>query len=208
MSIRSLPVSGVFCASSSIGQGLFAGRVFLPGEPLFQLKGEVMTLAGILQKGEAAANAFQLERDLYLYPTTLEGRFVNHSCNPNAGLREDRQMVALRTIQPGEEIRFDYSTCVSEQMWTMECRCGEPSCRGVIGDFHDLSPGLQERYVRLGVVQRFILNEIYERARRAVDGADVPAPRPATLPPATPANAITPGMPSMTQKVTTNLTPP
>jgi hypothetical protein len=107
-----------------------------------------------------------MDQDLYLYPTTLEGRFVNHSCNPNAGLRDNRHMIALRPIEAGEEIRFDYSTCMSERLWTMHCRCGESNCRTVIRDFHDLPDETRRRYIALGIVQRFIIEEISHLADR------------------------------------------
>lgn len=41
----------------------------------------------------------------------------------------------------------------------MRCRCGAPSCRGLIGDFHDLPRDLQQGYLALGVVQAFIVQE-------------------------------------------------
>ncbi len=66
-------------------------------------------------------------------------------------------LIALRPIEAGEEIRFDYSTTMSDDHWTMECRCGEPICRRVVLDFHHLPPIAQNRYLQLGVVQRFIV---------------------------------------------------
>ena len=79
---------------------------------------------------------------------------MNHSCDPNAGLKEDREMVALREIQPGEEVAFDYSTTMSERHWTMPCACGAAGCRKVVGDFHELPILVQQRYLQLAVVQR------------------------------------------------------
>ncbi|MGI8604216.1 MAG: SET domain-containing protein [Verrucomicrobiales bacterium] len=184
MSSRTANFSGVYCGPASVGRGIFAGQRFEAGSVVFALEGELMSLQEILRKGDAAANAFQMDRDLYLYPVTLEGRFVNHSCAPNAGLREDHQMIALRDIEPGDEIRFDYSTCMSEQFWTMDCYCGERGCRGVITDFHELQPSLQAHYLSLGVVQRFIIREIMDRSGQPVD-TDVPLERisPLTLRP-------------------------
>ena len=82
--------------------------------------------------------------------------FVNHSCDPNAGIRNDENMVALRDIAAGEEVRFDYSTTMEEQSFTMQCLCGLPQCRHVIKDFSTLPQHLKERYLDLRIVMNFI----------------------------------------------------
>lgn len=179
MSERSLSVGGVYVAPSRLsGHGVFAGRHYEAGEGLFELQGEALTKAQILVGGEEhAANAYQIDNDLYIYPLHPEGRFMNHSCDPNAGLREDRRMVALREIFPGEEVLFDYSTTMSEQHWTMPCRCGALTCRGLIGDFHELPWRVQQRYLRLAVVQRFIVRQVFERAALAMKQGRGPSAR-------------------------------
>ncbi len=88
-------------------------------------------------------------------------RVVNHSCSPNAGLRSNRILVALRNIGCGEEICYDYSTTMSEGRWTMQCRCGDLNCRSTVGDFHDLPTPRQQHYLQLGVVQSFIVEEFW-----------------------------------------------
>lgn len=163
-------MGGVYVAPSRVnGHGVFAGRAFRAGERLFLLTGDELTKAQILTEGEEhAANAYQIDDDLYIYPLNPEGRFANHSCEPNAGLWEDREMIALRDIKSGEEIVLDYSTTMSEQHWTMACTCGAAACRGLVGDFHELPKSLQQRYLRLGVVQRFIVRQVFERATVAI----------------------------------------
>ena len=67
-----------------------------------------------------------------------EARFVNHACEPNCeSVIEDRRVYieALRTIQPGEELTYDYQIQrekddppdVDE---IFACRCGFAACRG------------------------------------------------------------------------------
>ena len=158
-------IPSLFCAASSVaGRGLFAGRFFRQGELLFSLRGRLVVGNRAGQDDEWFAHAYQLEQDLYLYPETPEGRYINHSCDPNAGLGDDLGMRALRDIAAGEEVFFDYSTTMSERSWTMSCRCGSPACRREIGDFHDLAPFLQRTYLQQNVVQRFIIREVLERA--------------------------------------------
>jgi hypothetical protein len=89
------------------------------------------------------------------------GLYTNHSCQPNTGVKNDTVLVALRDISADEELRFDYSTTMSEREWTMQCRCGSAQCRGVIEDFHLIPERVKQRYLALGIVQRFIVDEYY-----------------------------------------------
>lgn len=149
----------VIIGECGLGRGLFAGRSFRPGELLFHFTGPEISLPQAIAKGDTEGNALQIGPTTYL---DLEppGVFANHSCRPNAGIRHHTAAHALRAIAPGEEICFDYSTTMSERRWTLRCRCGADSCRGLITDFHDLPPALQEHYLTLGIVQPFIIAEL------------------------------------------------
>jgi uncharacterized protein len=71
-------------------------------------------------------------------------RWVNHSCEPNvvveAGVTKSgrgwAQLQALRDLEPGEELFYDYAL---PPELTMACRCGTKSCRGWIIDPTQLS---------------------------------------------------------------------
>jgi len=60
--------------------------------------------------------------------------YINHSCNPNAGMREQILLVAMRAIAPNEEVTFDYGMVVSEwvSMEPIMCNCGAVECRKII----------------------------------------------------------------------------
>src|SRR4051812_9562344 len=69
-----------------------------------------------------------------------DARFINHGCDPNCeSVIEDRRVFieALRTIQPGEELKYDYSIGrdrddppnVDE---IFACHCGVEQCRGTM----------------------------------------------------------------------------
>jgi SET domain-containing protein len=61
-------------------------------------------------------------------------RFINHSCEPNceAILEVDRiWIVALRDIQPGEELTFNYGYDLADYR-EHPCRCGANNCVGYI----------------------------------------------------------------------------
>ena len=61
------------------------------------------------------------------------GRFMNHSCVPSClGLEADFE-VAVRDIQPGEELTDDYGTLHLQAHESFDCRCGAAGCRGRVG---------------------------------------------------------------------------
>jgi hypothetical protein len=148
---------------SAFGHGVFTTQAFQPGQPILVFNGPVLDYAEVLALGGEGAYALQIGPGEYM-DLTAPGRFANHSCDPNTGILNDRVLIALRPIAAGEEIRFDYSTAMSGDHWTMECRCGEPFCRRVILDFHHLPPIAQNRYLQLGIVQRFIVDQVRRRS--------------------------------------------
>lgn len=69
-----------------------------------------------------------------------EARFINHSCDPNCETVIERRRVfieAARTIQPGEELSYDYQLGRSEDDppdvdEIYACHCGHANCRGTM----------------------------------------------------------------------------
>jgi hypothetical protein len=67
-----------------------------------------------------------------------EARFINHGCDPNceSTVKERRVFIeAIRTIQPGEDLAYDYqigrdSDDAQDIDQVFACHCGAPSCRG------------------------------------------------------------------------------
>lgn len=58
------------------------------------------------------------------------GRYVNHSCNPNMMSLDFHSEIAIRDIQPGEELCCDYGVLNYES--NLSCGCGSQNCRGTI----------------------------------------------------------------------------
>lgn len=107
-----------------------------------------------------------LPPDMQEYPMQIEERFVlgsrtntepedtdffNHSCEPNSGFRGQIFLVALRDIQKGEEITFDYAMVAAESqtsdiVFELECNCGASACRGIITENDWKKQDLQEKY--------------------------------------------------------------
>lgn len=68
----------------------------------------------------------------------------NHSCEANttySGLN----VVARRAIAVGEELTLDYAELVGEDAAPFECRCGAPSCRGLVRGTRGNSVTARER---------------------------------------------------------------
>src|SRR5689334_5267709 len=71
-----------------------------------------------------------------------EARFINHSCAPNCETVIERSRVfieAIRDIEPGEELGYDYqltweSTDDPAELANYTCRCGAQKCRGTMLD--------------------------------------------------------------------------
>jgi hypothetical protein len=137
------------------GLGVYANRTILPSERILTFTGPLIDFLGTLALGEREGDALQIGLDLYIH-LDQPGRFVNHSCRPNAGIVEDRILVALSPIFPDDEICYDYSTTMKEDHWTMACLCSSPACRREIRDFTTLSQDLQQWYLGRGIVQRFL----------------------------------------------------
>jgi len=148
-----------YISQCEFGLGVFAARDIVFGEVILEFTGPVIDFAETKRRGPKECMAIQIGPDRYL-DTRPPGVLVNHSCNPNAGIRQDRCLVALRTIRAGQEIRYDYSTTMEEHSFTMECRCGSPVCRKVVRDFSTLPWLTQAHYISQGVVMSFILEKM------------------------------------------------
>jgi SET domain-containing protein len=73
--------------------------------------------------------------------------FLNHSCEPNVGFAGNTLLVAMRAVNPGEELTTDYAL-FDDYDGAMECECGTGSCRRTIHGRDWRRPELQHRYGR------------------------------------------------------------
>ena len=126
----------------------------------------------------------QVEDRHFLVPRPIgEGDYVNHSCNPNAGLSGQIGLVAMRDIQIGEEVCFDYAMCDTMPYDEFECVCGHANCRGKVGGNDWQRPELQKRYagyfsphVQRRIDAQRAERRAFERAMRSAKvGGFVPA---------------------------------
>lgn len=153
-----LSQSIIYLAECDVGLGVFANRDIARGEIILKFWGPIIDFKETKRRGPLECMAIQIGPDRYI-DTRPPGVFVNHSCEPNAGIRTSRFLIALKDIRRGEEIRYDYSTTMEEGSFSMECRCGKPSCRRVVRDFSTLPAALRRSYLGRGVVMGFILRK-------------------------------------------------
>lgn len=120
------------------GKGIFAGENIKNGDLILKFKGKV-----IKDKYDSEGYGdYVKERWVGIGKETwveLDKSdpliFTNHSCNPNALIKNKTELYSLRDIKIGEEITFDYATTESntpENKWKMECKCGSKNCRKTI----------------------------------------------------------------------------
>ncbi|MFA6430133.1 MAG: SET domain-containing protein [Candidatus Paceibacterota bacterium] len=140
-------------------KGVFAKRKINKGETLCIFGGYIVTLIE-----EKVDSGIQIHDDLVL--TSLDHKeptdYVNHSCNPNAGIKGQIFLVSTREIKKGEEICFDYAMCLYSKTekpdYVFDCVCGDKNCRKSITSNDWKIKDLQKRYK--GYFQFFLQEKI------------------------------------------------
>ena len=152
----------VVVRESKIGKGVFAAENICKEEFIFSYGGFGRISFEESKKEGIEDYCLQIGQREYIYPTESPQQSVNHSCEPNTGLKDGTELYALRDIAEGEEITFDYSTCMDEDDWEMDCLCGSPNCQKRIRDFKYLPDEIREKYISSGVVGKFILDRRHD----------------------------------------------
>jgi uncharacterized protein len=132
------------------GSGVYAARRIRKGTRIVEYLGERITHGQAddryAEKGQDDGHTFLfVVDDDVVIDAGVDGndaRFINHSCDPNCDtvIEGGRVFIeAKRTIQPGEELGYEYgltweSTDDPEELASYACRCGAASCRGTMLD--------------------------------------------------------------------------
>lgn len=131
--------------SEQIGVGVVATRLIPVGTAVYQTDMLDIRIAPNDPRLQDATMAEHIETYTYLDPDGTRvmcwdiGKYVNHSCDSNTLTTGWGFQIALRDIQPGEEILDDYGIYTDEFGPLL---CNEPCCRGHIrpSDFLKLVP--------------------------------------------------------------------
>lgn len=143
--------------SSIAGLGLFLHSSVKQGETVITLSGPLKRLPYKPEYALMYPNWLGVGIEQWIDPDPgLIWRFLNHSCNPNAGFSGNTTIIALNPIQHGEEMTIDYSMTEADPYWFMECKCGTASCRNVIKGWQFLPAETCRKY------QGFIPSWMYQ----------------------------------------------
>jgi len=149
------------------GRGVFAGEKIFAGEEILTFLGPLIRRPDMPAIHSQEEDYYlQVDDNLFLGPSGEIDDYVNHSCDPNAGVIIDGEfskLVAIQTIGRGEQIRFDYSTTMYKPVLVMNCSCGSSICREKVVDFIFLPEEVQIKYIALGVVPEYITRRITEK---------------------------------------------
>ncbi len=136
------------------GQGVFATAPIAAGEEVIEYKGKLRTHADVDDEygGKDTGHTFLfILNDTYVIDANIGGnvaRWLNHGCAPNCQAfviedesgdpRKDSVVIeALRDIEEGEELTYDYDIRIEEPITADErrlwaCHCGAPGCTGTM----------------------------------------------------------------------------
>jgi len=131
------------------GHSVVARQVIDPGELIGVWTGRIVPADALdTLPEEIRRHTVQIEEELYLASVYANEPpdFINHSCEPNAGLDGQVAIVALRRIMPGEEVTIDYAMCDGSPYDEFECGCGSKICRRTVTGDDWRNPALWERY--------------------------------------------------------------
>ncbi len=135
--------------SSVHGRGVFATRAIPAGDTIFEYVGEVITWEEALRRHPHDPTDphhtfyFHID-DGHVIDGKHKGnssRWINHSCAPNceADQTDDGRVFvkALRDLEPGEELCYDYGLIIDERHTPalkkqFACHCGADQCRGTM----------------------------------------------------------------------------
>src|SRR5262245_583985 len=134
------------------GRGLF-GRADIAKNEIVAVKGgHIVDRKTLREKITPVLGPVEIQigDDLFVAPVTDEERelsmlYLNHSCDPNVGVRGEITFVALRDILAGEELTHDWAMTDNDD-YAMECTCGTTDCRKILTGKDWKRPGLQRRY--------------------------------------------------------------
>lgn len=138
---------------SKNGKAVFANRNFTKGDKIIEFRGKLFTYEQLPTPYNKAEDRYvQIGKNVYMGPSGGFDDFSNHSCSSNAGLKIEGEkviLIAIKNIQKGKEITWDYSTTMNEDDWEMDCVCENKNCRKRIRDFKYLPKTVQQKYIRL-----------------------------------------------------------
>jgi uncharacterized protein len=138
-------------SDSRFGGGLFALVPYKKGEIVATFDGQIYEWNGDLRNLSNESPDYILDHAIQFAPGKSRdseagmGRLANHSCEPNCGIKNYFDIVAMRDIAAYEEITWDYAMTENND-WFMSCDCGSKRCRRLITGYRNLPLYWREEY--------------------------------------------------------------
>jgi SET domain-containing protein len=134
------------------GRGLFAIADIAKDEIVAIKGGNIVDRKSLLEEITSLLGPveIQIDDDLFIAPVSDEERelsmlYLNHSCDPNLGVRGEITFVAMRDIRAGEELTHDWAM-TDDDGYSLKCKCGAPDCRKNLTGKDWQRSDLQKRY--------------------------------------------------------------
>lgn len=134
------------------GKGIFAVKPIKKGEIIAIKKGHLLTRKQYLETEVYNQDSgLQIDDNLYIAPIKkdeLEGSMIciNHSCDPNIGMKDATTFVAMQDIEPDEELTIDYAMIEENNNLSVKCNCGSDNCRKTFTGSDWKNADLQKKY--------------------------------------------------------------
>ena len=121
--------------------GLYANQDIKQGTRIIEYKGKIIS-----NRQSEVDPKFDNEKAIYLFNINkrydLDGdfkfntaRLINHSCDPNCEVLGEGLKVwvyAMKNINKGDELSYDYGFSFDEDFRQFPCKCGSKNCIGYI----------------------------------------------------------------------------
>jgi len=122
------------------GKGLFAKKKIPMGTIVYKVKDDVRIYSinqynKFSKRYKAILTKFGYQEDDKIIHHVDNTRQANHSCDPNVYVMPDDRGymdIALRDIESGEEITWDYGVILVKWHKPIKCKCGTAKCRDTI----------------------------------------------------------------------------
>ena len=147
--LRPAPPALKVSRSGVHGRGVYAAEFIPKGKCIIEYTGQrIPEKDAPDEKTSPHTFYFGLENGAVINPVVggNEARWINHCCDPNCESLEKKNRIfihALRDIEPGEELSYDYALEIDEPITEKstkqyECRCGSSNCRGTMLELQPL----------------------------------------------------------------------
>jgi SET domain len=135
-------------------KAFFAQKIYQPGDVVADF-----SASQVLSEPTYLTVQVDTDKHILLKPDHLQ--YINHSCDPNVFFDTHRmEIVALKTIQEGDEMTFFYPSTEWDMAQPFTCLCGSPKCLRQIKGAAHISPELISTYK----LTRFIQQQLHERS--------------------------------------------